>query len=55
MSPSFQEAAELEIARLHLGLSAAERDRALLSVGRDPATVDPNRLIDPVNLVQVRL
>ena len=37
---------KLEIKRLHLGLSAAERDRALLSVGVIPATVDPNRSVD---------
>ncbi|CAM6096439.1 unnamed protein product [Calypogeia fissa] len=54
MTPTFQEAAELEIARLQLGLSAAQRDRALLQVGRDPATLDPNLLIDPANLVQMR-
>jgi hypothetical protein len=37
---------KLEIKRLHLGLSAAERDRALLSIGVIPATVDPNRSVD---------
>ncbi|OMP06550.1 hypothetical protein COLO4_08073 [Corchorus olitorius] len=42
----FLEAMKLEIERLHLNLSAAERDRALLSVGTDPATVNPNFLLD---------
>jgi hypothetical protein len=37
---------KLKIKRLHLDLSAAERDRALLSVGVIPATVDPNRSVD---------
>jgi len=37
---------KLEIKRLHLNLSAAERDQALLSVGVIPATVDPNRSVD---------
>lgn len=37
---------KLEIKRLHLGLSAAERDRALLSIGVIPATVDPNHSVD---------
>ncbi|KAJ7980630.1 Phosphoinositide phosphatase [Quillaja saponaria] len=42
----FIEAMKLEIARLQLNLSAAERDRALLSVGTDPATINPNILLD---------
>lgn len=37
---------KLEIERLKLNLSAAERDRALLSVGMDPATINPNALLD---------
>lgn len=37
---------KLEIKRLYLDLSAAERDRALLSIGVIPATVDPNRSVD---------
>uniref|UniRef100_A0A0A9EVH8 Phosphoinositide phosphatase SAC9 n=1 Tax=Arundo donax TaxID=35708 RepID=A0A0A9EVH8_ARUDO len=37
---------KLEIKRLHLELSAAGRDRALLSVGVIPVTVDPNRSVD---------
>lgn len=37
---------KLEIERLRLNLSAAERDRALLSIGIDPATINPNALID---------
>ncbi|KAK6914467.1 SAC domain [Dillenia turbinata] len=42
----FIEAMTLEIERLQLNLSAAERDRALLSVGTDPATINPNSLLD---------
>ncbi|XVF84266.1 hypothetical protein PTKIN_Ptkin17bG0019500 [Pterospermum kingtungense] len=42
----FLEAMKLEIERLQLNLSAAERDRALLSIGTDPATVNPNFLVD---------
>lgn len=37
---------KLEIERLKLNLSAAERDRALLSIGMDPATINPNTLHD---------
>ncbi|KAK9289187.1 hypothetical protein L1049_017661 [Liquidambar formosana] len=39
-------AMKLEIERLRLNLSAAERDRALLSIGIDPATRNPNLLLD---------
>ena len=39
---------KLEIERLKLNISAAERDRALLSVGMDPATINPNTLVDEV-------
>nr|GFD25634.1 probable phosphoinositide phosphatase SAC9 [Tanacetum cinerariifolium] len=42
----FVEAMKLEIERLHLNLSAAERDRALLSIGIDPATINPNTLLE---------
>lgn len=42
----FKEAIKLEIERLRLNLSAAERDRALLSVGIDTATTNPNVLLD---------
>ncbi|XP_020575965.1 probable phosphoinositide phosphatase SAC9 [Phalaenopsis equestris] len=42
----FLQALKLEIARLQLGISAAERDRALLAISIDPAMIDPNRLID---------
>ncbi|XP_057491304.1 probable phosphoinositide phosphatase SAC9 [Actinidia eriantha] len=42
----FMEAMKLEIERLRLNLSAAERDRALLSIGIDPATINPNALLD---------
>ncbi|CAN6905382.1 hypothetical protein HID58_082586 [Brassica napus] len=38
----FIEAMKLEIERLRLNISAAERDRALLSIGIDPATINPN-------------
>ncbi|KAI4324378.1 hypothetical protein L6164_023923 [Bauhinia variegata] len=46
----FIEAMKLEIERLQLNLSAAERDRALLSVGMDPATINPNTLPDEIYL-----
>lgn len=42
----FIEAMKLEIERLRLNLSAAERDRALISVGIDTATINPNVLLD---------
>ncbi|CAH2042891.1 unnamed protein product [Thlaspi arvense] len=42
----FMEAMKLEIERLHLNLSAADRDRALLSIGVDPATINPNLLLE---------
>ncbi|XP_059655366.1 probable phosphoinositide phosphatase SAC9 [Cornus florida] len=42
----FTEAMKLEIERLRLNLSAAERDRALLLIGTDPATINPNMLLD---------
>ncbi|KAK3001911.1 hypothetical protein RJ639_020737 [Escallonia herrerae] len=42
----FEEAMKLEIERLRLNLSAAERDRALLSIGTDPAIINPNVLLD---------
>lgn len=37
---------KLEIERFQLNMSAAERDRALLSVGMDPTTINPNTLLD---------
>uniref|UniRef100_A0ACD5VBY1 Uncharacterized protein n=3 Tax=Avena sativa TaxID=4498 RepID=A0ACD5VBY1_AVESA len=43
---NFEQMMKLEIKRLYLDLSAAQRDRALLSVGVIPATVDPNRSVD---------
>ncbi|KAM0066946.1 putative WW domain, SAC domain, WW domain superfamily protein [Helianthus debilis subsp. tardiflorus] len=43
---SFVDAMKLEIERLGLNLSAAERDRALLSIGIDPATINPNMLLE---------
>uniref|UniRef100_A0A453JGV2 Phosphoinositide phosphatase SAC9 n=6 Tax=Aegilops tauschii TaxID=37682 RepID=A0A453JGV2_AEGTS len=45
-SLNFEQMMKLEIKRLYLDLSAAERDRALLSIGVIPATVDPNRSVD---------
>lgn len=46
---------ELEIQRLKLGLSAAQRDHALItSIGRDPASIDPNKLLNSSYLFQVR-
>ncbi|XP_077213953.1 sacI homology domain-containing protein / WW domain-containing protein [Tasmannia lanceolata] len=43
---NFTDAMKLEIERLRVNLSAAERDRALLSIGTDPATINPNGLLD---------
>ncbi|XP_027117809.1 probable phosphoinositide phosphatase SAC9 isoform X1 [Coffea arabica] len=42
----FMEAMKLEIERLRLNLSAAQRDRALLAVGVDPASINPNLLLE---------
>ncbi|KAK4425168.1 putative phosphoinositide phosphatase SAC9 [Sesamum alatum] len=42
----FVEAVKLEIERLRLNLSAADRDRALLSLGVDPASINPNLLLE---------
>lgn len=42
----FMEAMKLEIERLRLNLSAAQRDRALLAVGIDPANINPNLLLE---------
>lgn len=50
----YLETMKLEIERLQLNLSAAERDRALLSVGRDPATIDPNRILKLPYVAQLR-
>ncbi|THU71061.1 hypothetical protein C4D60_Mb08t31560 [Musa balbisiana] len=49
----FMQSLKLEIERLRLNISAAERDRALLSVSIDPATIDPNRLLDYYDLIRV--
>ncbi|GAB4836288.1 Probable phosphoinositide phosphatase sac9 [Ancistrocladus abbreviatus] len=46
---NFLEAMKLEIERFHLNLSAAERDRALLAIGIDPASLNPNLLLDYTN------
>lgn len=40
------EAIKLDIERLRLNLSAAERDRTLLSIGIDPASINPNMLLE---------
>ncbi|QCD83090.1 probable phosphoinositide phosphatase SAC9 [Vigna unguiculata] len=50
---NFIEAMKLEIERLKLNLSAAERDRALLSVGMDPATINPNALLDEAYMAKL--
>ncbi|GLT56600.1 hypothetical protein SLA2020_296310 [Shorea laevis] len=50
---NFIEAMKLEIERLQLNLSAAERDRALLSIGTDPATINPNFLLDESYMVRL--
>ena len=51
---NYLETMKLEIERLQLNLSAAERDRALLSVGHDPATIDPNRILKLPYVAQLR-
>lgn len=42
----FMEAMKLEIERLRLQISAAERDRSLLAIGVDPASINPNMLLE---------
>lgn len=54
-SVRFSDCTELDIARLRLGLSAAQRDRALLSVGRDPASLDPNRTLTVSDSIPLRV
>ncbi|XP_020520412.1 probable phosphoinositide phosphatase SAC9 isoform X2 [Amborella trichopoda] len=49
----YEEAMKLEIERFHVNLSAAERDRALLSIGTDPATIDPNASLDDSYMNQI--
>lgn len=44
---------KLEIQRLKSNLSSAERDRTLLSISVDPATIDPNRILDYSSLISV--
>ncbi|KAM7280849.1 hypothetical protein ACFE04_007983 [Oxalis oulophora] len=46
---NYVEAMKLEIERLRLNISAAERDRILLSVGTDPASINPNLLLDDLS------
>lgn len=50
---NFMDAMKLEIERLRLNLSAAERDRALLAVGTDPASINPNLLLDDLYMVKL--
>ncbi|XP_047334553.1 probable phosphoinositide phosphatase SAC9 isoform X2 [Impatiens glandulifera] len=50
----FAETMKLEIQRLNLNLSAAERDRALLSIGIDPATINPNMVLDELYMRRLR-
>lgn len=47
------EAMKLEIERLRLNLSAAERDRALLSIGIDPASINPNMLLEDLYMARL--
>ncbi|MCO5576196.1 hypothetical protein L7F22_030004 [Adiantum nelumboides] len=49
----FSDAVELEIIRFGLGLSAAARDHLLISIGKDPASLDPNRLLTPLYSAQI--
>ncbi|KAK1320830.1 putative phosphoinositide phosphatase SAC9 [Acorus calamus] len=44
----YMDAMKLEIERFRANISAAGRDRALLSIGVDPATINPNKLLDDV-------
>ncbi|KAH9602590.1 hypothetical protein KSS87_021997, partial [Heliosperma pusillum] len=50
---NFMEAMKLEIERLRLNLSAAERDRALLAVGTDPASLNPNLMLDDLYMLKL--
>lgn len=50
---NFMDAMKLEVERLRLNLSAAERDRALLAVGTDPASMNPNLLLDDLYMVRM--
>ncbi|KNA08907.1 hypothetical protein SOVF_158480, partial [Spinacia oleracea] len=50
---NYMEAMKLEIERLRLNLSAAERDRALLAVGTDPASINPNLLLDDPQMIRL--
>ncbi|WOL11732.1 putative phosphoinositide phosphatase SAC9 [Canna indica] len=49
----FMQSLKLEVERLQLNISAAQRDRALLSVSIDPTTIDPNRLLDYYDLARI--
>ncbi|KNA24971.1 hypothetical protein SOVF_010800 [Spinacia oleracea] len=46
------EAMKLEIERLRLNLSTAERYRALLAVSTDPASINPNLLLDDLQMIR---
>ncbi|XP_010244500.1 PREDICTED: probable phosphoinositide phosphatase SAC9 [Nelumbo nucifera] len=49
----FEEAMRLEIERFKFNLSAADRDRTLLSIGTDPATINPNGLLDDLYMARL--
>ncbi len=50
---TYQEAMELEIMRLRLGLSIAQRNSSLISKAQDPALLNPNQLIHMGYAIQV--
>jgi len=50
---TYQEAMELEIMRLRLGLSIAQRNSSLISKAQDPAFLNPNQLIHLGYAIQV--
>jgi hypothetical protein len=50
---TYQEAMELEIMRLRLGLSIAQRNSSLISKAQDPAFFNPNQLIHMGYAIQV--
>jgi hypothetical protein len=50
---TYQEAMELEIMRLRLGLSIAQRNSSLISKAQDPASLNPNQLIHLGYAIQV--
>ena len=50
---NYTEAMKLEIERLRLNLLAAERDRALLAFGTDPASINLNLLLDDLQMIRL--